>query len=259
MSSKNRNKVKEIWNTNAAFWDARMGEGNDFHRILIEPNQLELLDTKQGDLILDIACGNGQFTRKMASLGVKVTAIDFSQEFLNIARAKSPAGIKFELVDVTSQKDLNKLSGQKFDSIVCTMALMDIENIEPLISFLPRVLKHKGKFVFSILHPCFNSGDVLLIHEHNDAAGKPHHNYFVKVKNNYLVSRKFKGCGMRGQPEAQYYFHRPISEILNLCFKNGFVLNAMKEPPFMRKKTDSIWENVFKNTPAAMICRLVLK
>jgi 2-polyprenyl-3-methyl-5-hydroxy-6-metoxy-1,4-benzoquinol methylase len=251
--------VKHIWNTNAAFWDGRMQEGNDFHKILIEPNQLEMLQIKKGDAVLDIACGNGQFARKMASLGAKVTAIDFSQEFLDIAKAKSPPDIKFELVDVTSQKDLEKLKRRRFESAVCTMALMDIAKIEPLINFLAGVLKPGGKFVFSIMHPCFNSADTTLVEEHSDAAGKPHRSFFVKIKNSYLVSRKFKGWGMREQPKAQYYFHRPLSEIFNLCFNNGFVLNAIREPSFTRKRTDSIWENVYRNIPAALICGLVLK
>ena len=38
------NEVKDIWNTNAVFWDANMGEGNDFHKLLIESTQLNLLD-----------------------------------------------------------------------------------------------------------------------------------------------------------------------------------------------------------------------
>lgn len=252
-------EVKQIWNANAAFFDSRMQEGNDFHKILLEPNQLEMLQIKQGDAVLDIACGNGQFARKMASLGAKVTAIDFSQEFLNIARAKSPPDIKFELLDVTSKKDLEKLKEEKYDSIVCTMALMDMAEIETLISFLPKILKPGGKFVFSIMHPCFNSADTTLIEEHSDAAVKPHRSYFLKIKNSYLVSKKFKGWAMRGQPKAQYYFHRPISELLNLCFKNGFVLNAIREPSFTRKKTNSIWENIYRHVPAALVCGLMLK
>ena len=66
-------EVHDIWNKNAAFWDEHMGEGNDFHRLLIEPGQIELLEIKPGDSILDIACGNGQFARKMAGLGAPIT------------------------------------------------------------------------------------------------------------------------------------------------------------------------------------------
>ena len=72
-------EVKAIWNANAEFWDSRMGEGNDFHKTLIEPTQLRLLNIKPGQRILDVACGNGQFARKMAGLGALVTGIDFSK------------------------------------------------------------------------------------------------------------------------------------------------------------------------------------
>jgi 2-polyprenyl-3-methyl-5-hydroxy-6-metoxy-1,4-benzoquinol methylase len=159
MSNELNDEVKDVWNTNAAFWDKRMGEGNDFHRLLIEPNQLEMLDIKKDDAILEIACGNGQFARRMAQAGAKVTAIDFSEEFIKIAKSKPLADkVEYRVIDVTKQADLAKLRGNTYDSIVCTMAIMDIESIEPMISFLPEILKDNGRFVFSILHPCFNSG-----------------------------------------------------------------------------------------------------
>jgi len=54
---------------------------------------------------------------------------------------------------VTSETDLKKLTGNTFDSIVCTMALMDVENIEVLINHLPKMLKKEGVFVFqSFIH-----------------------------------------------------------------------------------------------------------
>ena len=35
--------TRYAWNTNAEFWNERMGEGNDFHKMLVEPSQLRLL------------------------------------------------------------------------------------------------------------------------------------------------------------------------------------------------------------------------
>ncbi len=254
MSANRNDEVKDIWNTNAAYWDTRMGEGNDFHKLLLEPNQIELLNIKKGDLILDIACGNGQFARKMTELGARVTAIDFSDEFIKIAGAKPLADkIDYRVIDVTKKNDLEKLKGNTFDSIVCTMAIMDIENIEPLIGFLPGILKSNGRFVFSILHPCFNSGEASQVNEHTDQGGKDHNTYYVKTSN-YLISQATKGTGMVGQPKVQYYFHRPLSEILNLCFKNGFYMDGMREPSFKDSESQSTWGNVFKNNPPAIVC-----
>ena len=254
MSARRNDEVKDIWNTNASYWDKRMGEGNDFHNVLIDPNQIDLLDIKKGDSILEIACGNGQFARKMTKLGARVTAVDFSEVFINIARSRPFADrIDYQVIDVTKKADLKKLKGNTYDSIVCTMAIMDIKNIEPMISFLPEILKNYGRFVFSILHPCFNSGEASQVNEHTDYGGKDHNTYYVKTSN-YLISQAIKGIGMVGQPKVQYYFHRPLSEILNLCFKNGFYMDGIREPSFKNTESTSTWENVFKNNPPAIVC-----
>ncbi len=254
MSEKRNDEVRNVWDTNAAYWDERMGEGNDFHKVLIAPNQLELLDIKKGDVILDIACGNGQFARNMTELGAKVTAIDFSGEMIKIARSRPLADkIDYRVIDVTSKTDLKKLRGNTYDSIVCTMAIMDIENIKPMISFLPEILKDNGRFVFSILHPCFNSGEASQINEHTDYGGREHNIYYVKISN-YLISQPIKGEAIRGQPKSQYYFHRPLSEILNLCFEHGFYMDAMREPSFKEGEKTSTWGKVFTNNPPAIVC-----
>jgi 2-polyprenyl-3-methyl-5-hydroxy-6-metoxy-1,4-benzoquinol methylase len=250
-------KVKDVWNSNAEFWDSRMGEGNPFHKTLIEPAQLKLLNVKSGDRILDIACGNGQFARKMAGLGAKVTAIDFAENFIDIAKSRGTANIEYQVIDVTRESDLHLLTGQVFDSIVCTMAIMDMENIELLVKYLPAVMKKGGVFVFSILHPCFNSGENAMVQEQTDSDGELKSRYYVKMSN-YLLEKSSLGIGMAGQPKPQYYFHRPISAIFKYFFDNGFVLDGFEEPSFTNLESESLFDNVFKNIPPALVCRLRL-
>ena len=251
-------EVKGIWNENAEFWDNRMGEGNSFHKKLIEPVQIKLLNLSKGKRILDIACGNGQFARKLASLGAEVMAIDFAEKFISIAQSKNTQNIDYRIIDTTNTADLDSLPGRYFDSIVCTMALMDMENIEILISHLPKLLKNNGVFVFSILHPCFNSGENILTHERDDLDGIVKSKYFVKIRN-YLMEKNYLGIGMIGQPKPQYYFHRPISVILKYFFENGFVLDAYEEPSFEEvENSESIFDNIFTKMPPVLICRMRL-
>ena len=55
------------WETNAGFWDQRMGdESNVFHRQLVRPNTEALLNIQPGDFVLDAACGNGNFSERLA-------------------------------------------------------------------------------------------------------------------------------------------------------------------------------------------------
>jgi len=251
-----KDEVKKIWNANAEFWDGRMGEGNDFHKLLVEPIQLKLLNIQAGDRILDIACGNGQFARRMAEFRAEVTAIDFSDRFIAIAELKGNYNINYQVIDVTSEAELEKLPRNEFDAIVCTMSLMDIKQIDSLIKYVPKMLKRSGVFVFSILHPCFNSGENILVHEMEDLGGEVKDKYYVKIQD-YLTERSLLGIGIIGQPEPQYYFHRPISAVLRVCFENGLVLDAFEEPSFTDiKDGSSIFDNVYAHIPPACICRL---
>ena len=78
---------RRIWDANARWWDDRIGDGNGFQTLLIEPATERLLEIAEGDTILDAACGAGRFARRMAELGARVVALDYSAEF--IARARS--------------------------------------------------------------------------------------------------------------------------------------------------------------------------
>ena len=72
-----------IWNAKAAFWDERMGaEGNAFQRVLVGPATERLLALRPGELVPDVACGNGVMARRLAALGAHVVGCDFSEVFL---------------------------------------------------------------------------------------------------------------------------------------------------------------------------------
>jgi len=80
--------------------------------------------------------------------------------------------------------------------------------------------------------------------------------YGVKICN-YLAAKSELGIGMVGQPKAQYYFHRPVSELLKYCFQAGLVLDALEEPSYPDiGSSERIHDNVYKHIPAALVCRL---
>ena len=80
-------KAKKRWETNADFWDERMGElSNRFHREIVRPSTEVLLDINEGENILDIACGNGNFSKRLVDLGARVTAFDYSANLIENAK-----------------------------------------------------------------------------------------------------------------------------------------------------------------------------
>src|SRR5215203_7305136 len=99
-------EVLDIWNAKAAFWDERMGDGNQFQLELIGPAVERLLAVRSGERILDVGCGNGVFSRRLAVLGAQVLAVDASARFLELARARSSEladRIDYRLVDATDE------------------------------------------------------------------------------------------------------------------------------------------------------------
>ncbi len=82
-------ETRRIWDANARWWDDRIGDGNEFQTVLIEPATERLLEVVRGARILDVACGAGRFARRMAALGASIVAFDYSDEF--VARARERA------------------------------------------------------------------------------------------------------------------------------------------------------------------------
>jgi hypothetical protein len=111
------------------------------------------------------------------------------------------------------------------------MALMDMANIEPLAAELPRLLSQDGRFVFCVLHPCFNGTGARRVVEEQDDQGALVERAGVFVYR-YLTSTKTKGFAIAGQPQPQLYFERPISALFQPFLKAGMVIEALEEPTF---------------------------
>src|SRR5437868_15323067 len=101
--------TRSIWDDNARWWDDHMGEGNTWHLSLIAPACERLLAIQPGERVLELACGNGQFARRLADLGAHVTACDFSSAFLERARLRTTEHadrIDYRLMDLTDEEQL---------------------------------------------------------------------------------------------------------------------------------------------------------
>lgn len=265
---------KRIWDANASFWHKSHGEsGGSFQRRLIGPVVERLLlsqlkeqsDTGARAKILEIACGNGAFTRRLAEIGFEVVACDFSQSFLELAKDHTnnhQEKIIYKLIDATEKQELLTLGSRTFDAVVCNMAMMDMPVIEPLLSAASLLLKRGGSLVFSICHPCFNSAPgTQKVVEQEDIEGTISVRGALKIVK-YITPGSYQGLGIIGQPMPQYYFHRPLNILFNTCFDAGFLLDRVEEPVFTQgDSSESInlfdWAS-FTEIPPVLIARLRL-
>ena len=126
-----KEESKAIWNRNAEFWDCAMGdESNDFHREVVRPKVTELLNPDPTDYILDIACGNGNYSAYLAEKAVSVLAFDYSEKMVELAKKRQKRyadNIEFCVADATNETSLMALKRNKpFTKAVSNMAVMDI-------------------------------------------------------------------------------------------------------------------------------------
>jgi 2-polyprenyl-3-methyl-5-hydroxy-6-metoxy-1,4-benzoquinol methylase len=250
----------DAWEALAGWWDQTTGEADEFHRKLVIPATDRLLAVRPGERVLDAACGNGGYARHLAAQGAEVVAFDGTRRFVEIAQSRPAERVTYHHIDATDRAALLALGRREFDAAVCKMALMDMAEMRPLVSALAELLRPGGRFVFSVLHPAFNStGTGLWLEETTSADGELVVVGGVKVTR-YLEPEARPGVGIRGQPRAQLYFHRPISLLLNICFEAGFAMDSIAEPAF---GPDDIGRGVFtwarfKGIPPVLVVRMRL-
>lgn len=253
---------RRIWDRNAHWWDDRIGAGNDFQVLLIEPATESLLDVSAGDTILDVACGAGRFARRMAELGARVVAFDQSAQFIARAREGTSGGapVEYHLVDAANPEALLALGVNRFNKAVCTMAIMDMPEIGPLFTALSRMLTPGGSFVFSVTHPCFHSAAIQRFAEiYEEQPGRHVVRSGVKVSS-YLSSFARKTEGIIGQPEPQWFFHRSISVLFRFGFEAGFVVDGIEEPGLPKADTPEPgvrWHDM-PDIPPVLVVRMKL-
>jgi 2-polyprenyl-3-methyl-5-hydroxy-6-metoxy-1,4-benzoquinol methylase len=252
--------VQRAWNANAAFWDERMADGNEFFNLLVWPAVERLLRPAAGERLLDVACGNGVTSRRLAGAKANVTAFDFSEVMIQLARQRPGSGdIDYRIVDATNREALLELGVASFDGALCNMALMDMADIDPLMQALPSLLRAKGRFVFSVLHPCFNSPAMVQMGELEDRGGTFVSTYSVKISR-YLSPYRQVGLAMHGQPEPHPFFHRPLSALLRPALEAGLVLDAIEECAFAPEHaggtTPLSWNGRFSEIPPALVVRM---
>jgi len=220
VTCKGKDDVVEVWDAAAEGWVDFVRTGKDFWRDGINnPATFRLIGNVKGKAVLDLACGEGYNTRILARKGARVTGIDHSKKLIGLAKReerREPLDIRYHCMDACR---LSGLSDASFDLVTCFMALHDIENYEDTIAEVAKVLKHGGRFVFSIMHPCFE--DMMVNGVRTSAAER----YFSKVRHaiEWNMERLTK-------PFKTVSFHRSLTDYSLVLAKSGFLISRLVEP-----------------------------
>lgn len=110
----------------------------------------------KGQKVLDLGCGEGGYSRKLAKRGAQLVSVDCSAKA--VAYATALANEENLCIEhfVRNGNDLFDIESEQFDLVLCSMMLMDCEDFEGTLREAVRVLKPNGRLFASVLHPCFD-------------------------------------------------------------------------------------------------------
>jgi len=227
-------EVGKYWEGNAETWTKLSRMGCDTYRDYVNtPAFVEMLPEVKGLKGLDIGCGEGYNTRKVAELGAKMSAIDISPTFIKYAKEleeKLPLGIEYMQASAVELPFANA----SFDFTVSTMAFMDIPEVEKVLKETWRILKPGAFLQFSILHPCFFTPKWEWIRDEEDKrVALKCGDYFEELKGGVdtwifsIVPENLKGKVAKFKTPC---FYLTLSNWLNLLINAGFTLEHFAEP-----------------------------
>ena len=110
-------KLKETYNKIAKDWH-KDHEKDDWW---FEGTDKFISFLKKGSSVLDVGCGSGVKSKYLASKGMKVFGIDFSENLINIAKEEAP-NEEFSVMDIN---DIDRIA-KSFDGIFMQAVLLHI-------------------------------------------------------------------------------------------------------------------------------------
>jgi len=121
-------------------WDPLAYEDNGAFVHGLAGGVLEWLAAQPGESILDLGCGDGQLTQRIAASGARITGVDASPEMVAAARARGVAA------DQAKAESLPYSDGA-FDAVFSNAALHWVGDQNAMLAEVRRVLKPGGRFV----------------------------------------------------------------------------------------------------------------
>lgn len=256
LESLNGYSIKALWDAATPTWVSFYGEGGDYHhKYKILPEVYRLLDVHKDETILDVACGEGNVARRLANNGAKVTGIDISKmlDFAIEREEKEKLGIRY--LKLNAEKITDVFEEASFDKVVCNMALMDIDDYKTTIQQISLVLKEKGIFVFSILHPAFSWPTLKPLRIPGDSQRNEDR---IRIMMDYFDERPTIADDWMGT----IWFTRTLSAYFNELAKNNLVLREMSEPKASEELVKQFPRHAYRDDdlkPDFLIAKIIKK
>ncbi|KAA0234489.1 MAG: Ubiquinone/menaquinone biosynthesis C-methyltransferase UbiE [Acidimicrobiales bacterium] len=206
------------WEEHAAWWQEEFTGGVDAeYEEQILPLAEEFLPA--AGLVLDVGTGEGQVARCAAAAGLSAVGID--PAWAQISEAGRRGGGP---VYLRGTGEALPFADCSFDAAVACLVLEHLEDLDPVVVEMARVLAAGGTLLVFINHPLFQTPRSGWI---DDRIVDPPEQYWRVGP--YLTEQPSLEHVSKGVQIT--FVHRPLGRYLNALAGVGLVLRHMEEPP----------------------------
>ncbi|MER2008520.1 MAG: class I SAM-dependent methyltransferase [Psychrobacillus sp.] len=207
------------WDKFAEKYAANHLEHGDPHKeVYLNPTLFSLMGNLNNKKVLDAGCGEGYLSRLMEKAGAAVTAIDYSSKMIEIAKSRTTSELNIEFKQ-SNCENLHFIMEGTYDVVVSNMVIQDLEGYQQAFNEIYRVLREGGIFIFSILHPCFQTP------ESGWEKGDDGKKLYWKV-DNYFYEGAYEQRGM----DQVIFYHRTLTSYVKAICEAGFLIEEIVEP-----------------------------
>ena len=209
------NAMGDEWFTLAQTGEARLR--------FIMPNMLKYMGEVEGLRILDLGCGEGGYSRELTKRGAHLVSVDCSRKAITYAeRLAEEEKLSIEHY-VRNSNDLFDIDSEQFDIVLCSMMLMDCEDLDGTLREASHVLKPGGKLFASVLHPCFDGNHETGIGRQGTGVDRQ------VVVMNYFEPKEWEAPLYQGTIPV-IWRHRTLEEYVKAFLKAGLTITDLWEP-----------------------------
>lgn len=216
-------KKQTSWGKVANWYDSMLEKDNDsFQQKVILPNLVRSMNLGKNQVVLDLACGQGFFSRVFSASGAKVIASDISPELIKLAKQYPINNIQYH---VSSADSINFCADKSIDTITIVLALQNIKNVDGVLAECARVLKEKGSMFLVLNHPAFRAPKV-------SSWGWDDKEWAQYRRIDGYLSEFQTEIDMNpGQKKSEktVSFHRSLQWYFKMFAKNGFAVAKLEE------------------------------
>lgn len=218
------NKNQTSWGKEALWYDTMLETDRDTYQSkVLLPNLLRIVAPRGGQTILDLACGQGFFSRAYAENGAKVIGVDIAPELIALAREQPKPNIVYHIANA---EKIPFIKNESVDVVTISLAIQNIENVKAVFAECFRVLKKGGRLVLVLNHPAFR------IPKGSDWQFDQNDSVQYRRVAQYLSESKVKidmHPGVQKQKSFTISFHRPLQYFFKLFHSAGFAVTRLEE------------------------------